>query len=60
MNPGDGIANPDLLGMEDGLAAFEPPPPLLNEGHVAVTNKVDGQAHSNEVRTKFLRSSYMC
>lgn len=46
---GDGITNPDLLGMEDGLAAFEPPPPLLNEGHGAVTNKVDGQAHTNEV-----------
>jgi hypothetical protein len=50
MNPGDGITNPDLLGMEDGLAAFEPPPPVLNEGHGNVTNKVDGQAHTNEVR----------
>jgi hypothetical protein len=59
MNPGDGITNPDLLGMEDGLAAFEPPPPLLNEGHGAVTTKVDVQAHTNEVRTKFLRSSCM-
>ncbi|KAM0840912.1 hypothetical protein ACQ4PT_059322 [Festuca glaucescens] len=46
---GDGITNPDLLGIEDGLAAFEPPPPLLNEGVAAVTNKVDGQAHTNEV-----------
>ncbi|CAM0909189.1 unnamed protein product [Alopecurus aequalis] len=45
---GDGITNPDLLGMEDGLATFEPPP-LLNEGHGAVTNKMDGQAHTNEV-----------
>uniref|UniRef100_M8BD21 Serine/threonine-protein kinase CTR1 n=1 Tax=Aegilops tauschii TaxID=37682 RepID=M8BD21_AEGTA len=46
---GDGITNPDLLGMEDGLAAFEPPPPVLNEGLGNVTNKVDGQAHTNEV-----------
>jgi hypothetical protein len=50
MNAGDGITNPDLLGIEDGLAAFEPPPPLLNEGVAAVTNKVDGQAHTNEVK----------
>jgi hypothetical protein len=52
---GDGITNPDLLGIEDGLAASntqpsEPPPPLLNEGLGAVTNKVDVQAHTNEVR----------
>uniref|UniRef100_A0ACD6AS21 Uncharacterized protein n=1 Tax=Avena sativa TaxID=4498 RepID=A0ACD6AS21_AVESA len=46
---GDGITNPDLLGMEDGLAAFEPPPPLLKEGHGAVNNTVDAQAHTNEV-----------
>ncbi|OEL38253.1 Serine/threonine-protein kinase CTR1 [Dichanthelium oligosanthes] len=51
---GDDISNPDLLGMEDGLAtskaqSSEHQPPLLNEGAGAVTNKVDGEVHPNEV-----------
>ncbi|KQK16804.1 uncharacterized protein LOC100837333 [Brachypodium distachyon] len=47
---GDGIiTNPELLGIEDHLAGNEPPPPLLNEGLGAATNKVEGQAHTNEV-----------
>lgn len=51
---GDDISNPDLLSMEDGLAASkaqssEPQPPLQNEGVGAVTNKVDNEVHPNEV-----------
>ncbi|CAL5053995.1 unnamed protein product [Urochloa decumbens] len=51
---GDDISNPDLLGAEDGLAASKAQssdhqPPLLNEGAGAVTNKVDGEVHPNEV-----------
>nr|CAB3468548.1 unnamed protein product [Digitaria exilis] len=51
---GDDVSNPDLLGMEDGLAtskaqSSEHQPPLQNEGPGAVTNKVDGEVHPNEV-----------
>ncbi|KAJ1260116.1 hypothetical protein BS78_10G207400 [Paspalum vaginatum] len=51
---GDDISNPDLLSMEDGLAtskaqSSELQPPLQNEGVGAVTNKVDNEAHPNEV-----------
>ncbi|XP_062229403.1 uncharacterized protein LOC133927114 [Phragmites australis] len=50
---GDDISNPDLLGMEDGLAtskthSSEHQPPLLNEGVGAVANKVDSEVHTKE------------
>jgi hypothetical protein len=55
INPGDDISNPDLLSMDDGLAtskaqSSEPQPPLVNEGVGAITNKVEGEVHPNEVR----------
>ncbi|AQL04546.1 Protein kinase superfamily protein with octicosapeptide/Phox/Bem1p domain [Zea mays] len=51
---GDDISNPDLLSMDDGLAtskaqSSEPQPPLVNEGVGAITNKVEGEVHPNEV-----------
>ncbi|XP_062178666.1 uncharacterized protein LOC133883369 [Phragmites australis] len=50
---GDDITNPNLLGMDDGLAtsktqSSEHQPPLLNEGVGAVTNKLGGEVHSKE------------
>ncbi|KAL6603065.1 hypothetical protein ACP70R_043426 [Stipagrostis hirtigluma subsp. patula] len=49
---GDGITNPDLLGMEDGLAtsktkSSEHQPPKMNEGVGVVANK-DGEVHTKE------------
>ena len=35
-----GGVNPDLLGVEEGLAGFEPPPPMLKEGLGTATNRL--------------------
>ena len=48
---GGGI-NPDLLGSEEGLAGFEPPPPMLKEELGIVTNKLDGKWRGSDIAIK--------
>lgn len=49
MNLDNDNTNPDFVGMDDVVAAIEPPPPMFFEGLGNDTNKVDVQAQTNEV-----------